>query len=93
MRHLITTLLVAATSVLSTAPAHADLGDQLAKLLADDGAAEDRFGRSVAISGAIALIGARDDDNGTLHLIYFKGDVGKGDLYFMFSVSRAPGFR
>ncbi len=49
----------------SPAPAYADLGDQLFKLLADDGAAGDAFGYSVAISGATAIVGAwRDDDNG-----------------------------
>ncbi len=64
MRHLMP-LLAAAASVLSTAPAYADLGDQLAKLLADDGAAGDLFGYSVAINGATAIVGAyRDDDNG-----------------------------
>ena len=48
-----------------TTPAYADLGDQLFKLLANDGAAEDSFGVSVAISGTIAIVGApRDDDNG-----------------------------
>ncbi len=47
MRHLMP-LLAAAASVLSTAPVYADLGDELFKLLADDGAAGDRFGRSVA---------------------------------------------
>ncbi|MCH8344132.1 MAG: FG-GAP repeat protein [Planctomycetes bacterium] len=51
MRHLMP-LLAAAASVLSTAPAYADLGDQLAKLLPNDGAAGDRFGTSVEISGA-----------------------------------------
>ncbi len=46
--------------------AHADLGDQLFKLLANDGAADDQFGLSVAISGATAIVGARwHDDNGT----------------------------
>ncbi len=39
---------------------------QTAKLTASDGAAEDHFGSSVAISGDTAIIGAwRDDDNGT----------------------------
>ncbi|MEE8154667.1 MAG: FG-GAP repeat protein [Phycisphaerales bacterium] len=48
-----------------TTPAYADLGDQLFKLLADDGAAFDRFGVSVAISGSTAIVGAmQDDDNG-----------------------------
>ena len=66
MRHLIMPLLAAAASVLSTAPAYADLGDQLFKLLPTDGAANDRFGISVAISGATAIVGAyRDDDKGT----------------------------
>ena len=38
---------------------------QVAKLTANDGASEDRFGWSVATSGGIAVIGATgDDDNG-----------------------------
>ncbi len=65
MRYLIL-LFAAAASVLSTAPAHADLRDELAKLLAGDGEVEDSFGYSVAISGATAIVGALgDDDNGT----------------------------
>ncbi len=65
MRHFITPLLAAAASVLSTASASADLGDQLFKLLPKDGAAADVFGGSVAISGDIAIVGAVwDDDNG-----------------------------
>ena len=64
MRHLMPLLAVAA-SVLITAPAYADLGDQLFKLLADDGAEGDNFGISVAISGATAIVGSpNDDDNG-----------------------------
>ncbi|MCH8261104.1 MAG: FG-GAP repeat protein, partial [Planctomycetes bacterium] len=55
MPHLIMPLLVAAAaSVLSTAAAYADLGDQLFKLLPDDGAAGARFGISVAINGTTA---------------------------------------
>ncbi len=65
MRYLIMPLLVAGASVLNTAAVYADLGDQLAKLLPNDGAGGDNFGISVAISGATALVGARlDDDNG-----------------------------
>ncbi len=68
MRRLIP-LLAAAASVLSTAPAYADLGDQLTKLLPDDGATADHFGHSVAISPprrATAIVGANeDDDNGS----------------------------
>ena len=49
-----------------TTPASADLGDQLFKLLADDGAADDNFGLSVAISGTTAIVGAWwHDDNGS----------------------------
>ena len=41
-------------------------GRQIAKLTASDGAAGDRFGRSVAISGTTAIVGAYlDDDNGS----------------------------
>jgi hypothetical protein len=41
-------------------------GQQIAKLLPSDGAAGDRFGISVAISGTTAVVGAwLDDDNGT----------------------------
>ena len=41
-------------------------GAQLQKLTAPDGAANDQFGGSVALSGGTALVGARsDDDNGT----------------------------
>ncbi len=64
MRHLMP-LLAAAAAVLSTGSAYADLGDQLFKLLPDDGAALDEFGRSVAISGATAIVGASGHDNGT----------------------------
>ncbi len=65
MRHLMP-LLAAAALALSTAPAYADLGDQLFKLLPDDGAEFDSFGSSVAISGATAIVGAHfHEDNGT----------------------------
>jgi hypothetical protein len=40
-------------------------GQQIAKILPSDGAADDNFGRSVAISGTTAIVGAYfDDDNG-----------------------------
>ena len=65
MRYLTPVLLAAAVSVLSTAPAYTDLGDQLFKLLPDDGAMYDFFGLSVAISGATAVVGSyQHDDNG-----------------------------
>ena len=51
--------------LLSTAPARADIGDQLTKLHANDGVENDQFGVSVAISDTIAIVGAHlDDDNG-----------------------------
>ncbi len=65
----LTTTAVAAISfclIGATTPAYADLGDQLAKLMANDGEAGDAFSWSVAISGTTAIVGARwDDDNGT----------------------------
>ena len=64
MRHLML-LAAAGAVVLSSGAAFADLGDQLAKLLADDGMANDNFGHSVAINGTIVIVGAWfADDNG-----------------------------
>ncbi len=78
MRHLMPLLAVAATT-LSTGPAYADLGDQLFKLLADDGAPEDEFGRSVAISGATAIVGSpRDEDNGFFSGSAYLFDIATG---------------
>ena len=65
MRHF-TALLSAGSFVVLGAAAvavQADMGDQLFKLLADDGAVEDYLGISVAMSGATALVGAPYDDN------------------------------
>ena len=67
MRKLITPLLAITTAItiLFSTPTNADLGDQLAKLLPDDGAAGDGFGVSVSVSGSIAIFGVwKDDDNG-----------------------------
>jgi hypothetical protein len=45
--------------------AQAGVGDELAKLLPSDGAANDQFGLSVAINGTTAIIGTREiDDDG-----------------------------
>ncbi len=78
MRHLMP-FLAAAASVLSTAVAYADLGDQLAKLLPNDGAAEDYFGHSVAIRGTAAIVGAyQDDDNGRLSGSAYLFDANTG---------------
>ena len=51
--------LIALTSMTADAPAEC----QLQKLLAADGAANDRFGTSVAVSGNTAVIGAPFDDD------------------------------
>ncbi len=69
MRHLISLLTVAAL-VLSTSAAHADLGDQLFKLLPDDGEAGEQFGVSVAISGTTAIVGTRYPDNSDFSSAY-----------------------
>jgi outer membrane protein assembly factor BamB len=45
-------------------PAQAAVGDQVIKLLPNDGVAMDRFGSSVALSGSIAIVGSQDDENG-----------------------------
>ena len=81
MRYLTALLLAAAVSALSTGPAQADLGDQLAKLLPNDGAANDRFGRSVAISGVTAIVGTPfDDDNGNASGSAYLFDTITGQL-------------
>ena len=84
MRHL-TPLLAAAASIVSTGPAYADLGDQLFKLLANDGAAGDLFGVSVAISGDITITGAfGDDSNGD-----FSGSAYLFDIAHMATAGRS----
>ena len=51
----------------SVLPVGADSDDCYAKVVANDGAAFDYFGNSVAISGTTAIVGAvRDADNGSL---------------------------
>ena len=55
-------LLTTTALFLSSPTAYAGLGDQLFKLLPDDGAEEDLFGVSVAISGTTAIVGANGDD-------------------------------
>ena len=50
----------------------ATTGQQIAKLMPDDGEAEDHFGWQVAISGTIAIVGAigthNDDNSGSAYL-------------------------
>jgi hypothetical protein len=68
---------ISGTTVVSGAPGNDDLGagsgaayvfdttsgNQLRKLLPADGAADDRFGAAVAVSGGVALVGAPGDDD------------------------------
>ena len=55
-------------------------GQQIHKLLAEDGAAGDLFGVSVAISGNIALIGSSDDDdNGDFSGAAYTFNVATGE--------------
>jgi hypothetical protein len=54
-------------------------GQQIAKLLPDDGAEQDFFGESVAISGLTAVVGARgNDDNGNFSGSAYLFDVLSG---------------
>ena len=72
-----------AVAVFCTAPVNADLGDQLFKLLANDGAVDDRFGHSVAIEGATAIVGAlRDQDNGVHSGSAYLFDTATGKQLF-----------
>ena len=78
MRHLMP-LLAAVALVLSAAAVHADLGDQLFKLLPNDGAPNDWFGYTVAISGPVAIVGAFvDEDNGTYSGAAYLFDTATG---------------
>ena len=60
-------VLVVGFLVWGTAPPPAAAQCELDKLLASDGAVGERFGFSVSISGDVAVLGAKyDDDNGEL---------------------------
>ena len=82
MRHLIMPLLAAGVTVLSSAPAYADLGDQLFKLLATDGAANDQFGVSVAIDGTTAIVGAPGMFGGPISGYAYLFDTATGQQLF-----------
>ena len=63
----------------------ADLGDQLFKLLANDGAADDEFGHTVAVSGVTAIVGAYlNDDNGSQSGSAYLFDTTTGFQIFKF---------
>ena len=78
-------ILIIATTAISTASiTQAEPPwDQTQKLLASDGAASDQFGRSVAVSGNTAVIGAKlDDDNGTQSGSAYVFDLTTGQQLF-----------
>ena len=77
----ISTTVLGALLLLGAGPGWAFTQNEVDKLLASDGAMDDQFGRSVAVSGDIAIIGAHfDDDNG----------VNSGSAY-VFDLSGATG--
>ena len=58
-------------------------GEQLFKLLADDGASEDQLGNSVSVSGNMAIAGApSDQDNGRLSGSAYAFDLATGEQLF-----------
>ena len=65
MRYIIPVVVIAVAVTVAfaliTIQAHADIGDQLAKLLPEDTADGDRFGFSVSISGTTTIVGAFED--------------------------------
>ncbi len=64
MKHLVIPLIAATNAVLNPSTTYADLGDQLFKLLADDGAEADTLGESFAITYTVAIVrSAGNDDN------------------------------
>jgi len=63
----------------------AQTGEPIAKLLASDGAAEDRFGTSIDIDGGVVVVGARDDDDagegsGSAYVFRLSGLLCPADL-------------
>ncbi len=80
MQYLKTSLLAVVASVLSSGPANADFGDQLFKLIPDDGPAGTLFGGSVATNGSTAIIGAShggDNGSGSGSAYLFDNDTGQ----------------
>ena len=83
------------TASLSALPARAGLFDLDNKLIADDAGSNDRFGRSVAISGNTALVGAAGGD--VIGSIYSSGsaylfDITTGSQIAKLQASDAAGF-
>jgi len=66
----------------------ASTGTQLLKLLASDGQAGDRFGRSIAIDNGVVAVGAiGDDDNGSSSGSAYLFDASTGAQLFMLLAS------
>ena len=71
----------------------ATTGAQLAKLLPNDGAPDDYFGLSVAISGTTAIVGANcDDDNGESSGAAYLFDTTTGAQIAKLTASDAAGY-
>jgi hypothetical protein len=81
-------LIIFASLLFTTHFTFADTWPQMQKLLASDGAANDRFGYSVAIDGDYAVVGAcTDDDKGNnSSSAYLFGFAPDADLNDDFSV-------
>lgn len=68
-------------------------GVQLRKLLPDDGGGGDFFGRSVAISGNLAVVGShKDDDHGASSGSAYLFDVTTGEQLAKFTASDGAAF-
>ncbi len=68
-------------------------GNQFAKLIASDGATNDRFGRAVAISGNTVIVGAYgDDDDGFSSGSAYLFDAITGNQLSKITASDAAGF-
>ena len=88
---------MAATTGTPPAPAYpfdTTTGTQIAKLLSSDGAGNDRFGNSVAISGTTAIVGASEDDDnggdsGSAYLLTF--DCNNNGVIDTQDIANAPG--
>ena len=86
-------LYVATAVALPASSARADLGEQIAKLLPDDGGAGHEFGIAVAISGSTAIVGATYSGSAYLfdittgEQIAKLADDGETSDYFGYSVA------
>ena len=88
-RNLSPLVLGTAIAVLASVPAYADLGDQLFKLLANDGATGDQFGFSIGISDTTAIVGAPTADPGGSAYLF---DITTGQQLFKLTANNTQQF-